>query len=101
MNEVVKQNKALRVSIEHGAENDPDDDRYHIVVDGEIVESTSVLALAEELYREQCEERAAPARERLAREMAHRDIQGVRADSYDRRAASGRKQGGRGGRGGV
>jgi hypothetical protein len=33
--------------------------------------------------------------------MAHRDIQSVRMDSFDRRASIGRKRGGRGGRGGV
>jgi hypothetical protein len=101
VSEVVKQNKTLRISIERGTENVPDDDRYHVIVDGEEVESTPVLALAEVIYREQCEQRAAPARERLAREMAHRDIQAVRADAFDRRASISRQRGGRGGRGGV
>lgn len=101
MSEVVRQNKALRVRIERGTENVPADNQYHVVVDGQVVESTSVLALAEVVYHEQCDERAAPARERLAREMAHRDIQGVRADAFDRRAGQDRKRGGRGGRGGV
>ena len=100
MSEVVKQNKALHVSIEQGTEAVPDDGNYHVIVDGEIVESTPVLALAEAVYWELCEERAAPARERLAREMAHRDIQAVRADAFDRRAAGSRNRGGRGGRGG-
>lgn len=101
MNEIVRQNKALRVSIECGTDSVPDDGNYHVVVGGKIVESTPVLALAEAVYQEQCDERAAPARERLAREMAHRDIQAVRADAFDRRASAGRKRGGRGGRGGI
>jgi len=101
MSQVVRQNRALRVSLERDTETVPGVDDYHVVVDGQTVESTPVLALAEALYREHCEERAAPARERLAREMAHRDIQAVRADAFDRRAAGSRKRGGRGGRGGV
>jgi hypothetical protein len=97
VSKIIKHSKALRVSIEQST----DDGNYHVVVDGLIVESTPVLALAEVIYQEQSEARAAPARELLAKEMAHRDIQAVRADSFDRRAATGRKRGGRGGRGGV
>jgi hypothetical protein len=101
MSEIIKQNRSLKVSIELSPPNVPASDKYHVIVNGEIVESTPVLALAEAVYWEQCQERSAPARERLAREMAHRDIQAVRADAFDRRASSSRKGGGRGGRGGV
>ena len=101
MTEIIKQNKALRVAVGLTALTESGPARYDVIVDGEVVESTTVLALAEAVYREHCEERAAPARQRLAREMAHRDIQAVRADAFDRRSAASRKSGGRGGRGGV
>jgi hypothetical protein len=101
MNEVVKQNKTLGVSIEREDRTAPERPIYHVISGGIEVESTPVLALAEVLYEEQCDERAAPARERLAREMAHRDIQGVRSDAFERRAANSRIKGGRGGRGGT
>lgn len=101
MNEIIKQNKPLCVALERNEDSESGRSQYCVIVDGETVESTPVLALAEAVYREQCEEKAAPARARLAREKAHRDIQGVRADAFERRANLGRAQGGRGGRGGV
>ena|ERR1700730_4222314 len=101
MSKIIKRNLSLKVSIELTTLAASDGARYDVVVDGKIVESTPVLALAEAIYWEQCEERSRPARERLAREMAHRDIQAVRADAFDRRASASRKSGGRGGRGGV
>lgn len=101
MSEIIKQNRALKVTIELESSAGSKGVMYHVCVDGEIVESTPVLALAEVVYRENCEERSAPARKRLEREMAHRDIQAVRADAFDRRASADRKSGGRGGRGGV
>lgn len=101
MSGVVRQNRSLRISLEKGTPQVPNDGQYHLIADGEVIESTPVLALAEILYQELAEERSAPARERLAREMAHRDIQAMRSESFERRAANERKTGGRGGRGGV
>lgn len=101
MIEIIRQHKDFGVAIEKEDGPEPGRPVYHLVVDGARTESTTVLSLAEVLYKEQCDERAGPARARLAREMAHRDIQGVRSDAFERRAAQGRAKGGRGGRGGV
>ncbi|MGH8894161.1 MAG: hypothetical protein ACRDWY_12800 [Actinomycetes bacterium] len=89
------------LSLQRGTPDVPDDARYHLLVDGEIVYSTSVLASAEIEYEEVLAARSAPARDILAKERAHFAIESVRSDSFARRAASARKQGGRGGRGGV
>lgn len=99
--EIIKQNRSLGISIERGTARVPDDNRYHVIVDNEIVYSTKVLAAAEVYYEEQREARSEQARARLAAERAHYDMQAVRSDAFARRAANARKKGGRGGRGGV
>jgi hypothetical protein len=78
-----------------------EDGRYHVVHAGETVCSTRVLAAAEVEYDDLVERLTAGSRELRARENAHYNMQAVRSDSFDRRAAKARKTGGRGGRGGV
>jgi hypothetical protein len=61
---------------------------------------TRVQTLANVVFDDATEE-ADPGRERRAKERAYYDMQRSRSDSFARRAASARKTGGKGGRGGV
>lgn len=96
MTDVVKRNKDGSVWLL----KEPDD-HFTVVVDGEEVLRTTVLSAAEIYFNEAVEDRLAATRELRARERAHYDLQAVRSDSFARRAASARKTGGKGGRGGV
>lgn len=77
-----------------------DDGRYRVIAGGEVLVETSVESLATVTYDEAVEDRD-PAKELRRRERAHFEMQAVRSEAFDRRAANSRKSGGRGGRGGV
>lgn len=92
---LVKENARANVRWEQGG------DGKHVVTAGdEVLVVTAVDTLAKMTYEEAVEERA-PARRRRERERAHYDMQAVRSEAFERRAANARKKGGRGGRGGV
>ena len=102
----------LGLSMEKGTDAVPDDGRYHVLLDGEVLHSSLSERSAIRFYMDKKEQlfedrggKPRPKRltpeERLAKERAHRDIQALRMQSFERRASGARKKGGRGGRGGV
>lgn len=92
---VVKENARAHVRWEQG-----DDGKHVVTAAGEVLVATTVDTLARMTYEEAVKERD-PARLRRERERAHYDMQAVRSEAFERRAANARKTGGRGGRGGV
>lgn len=102
---------SVGLSLEQGTSAVPADGRYHLILDGTIIFSTASEKEALKAYREKreelFEERGRPeapkptVEERLEREKRHRDIQALRAESFERRTKHARKRGGKGGRGGV
>lgn len=95
MSRTIKAKPKIRLSIEE------EGGQYLLVHAGTVVHSTRVLAAAEVKYDELLEQLTAASRETRARENAHFSMQAVRSEAFERRAARSRKQGGRGGRGGV
>src|ERR1022692_3645877 len=99
-----KRHPKYSLSIEQGTTAVPDDDQYHVLVNGRLVLSTRVFDYAKITYEEQKEELRIAAgdpdpREILRRESAGRDLRGLKADGIAQRARKDR--GGPGGRGGV
>jgi hypothetical protein len=84
------------LSVEKGTDRVPDDGRYHLLVDSEIVLSTPVEALALAELEEAKAGRQAQGRELLKREMAASDIKAFRASNYEEKLGRDRKKGGRG-----
>jgi hypothetical protein len=84
------------LSVEKGTDCVPDDGRYHVIVDGEIVLSTPVEALALAEMEEAKAARQAESRELLKREMAASDVRAFRATNYAEKQSRDRKKGGRG-----
>ena len=95
MNEVVKRNEATNVEIRLA------DGVYFVVADEECLVSTAVFNSAEAEFLHAVEERSEISRRRLVSERSHFTMQAMRSESFARRAASARKTGGKGGRGGV
>jgi hypothetical protein len=84
------------LSVEKGTEQVPKDGRYHLLIDGEIVLSTPVEALALAELEEAKAARQAPGRELLKREMAAIDVRAFLAVSHAEKLGRDRKKGGRG-----
>lgn len=84
------------ISVEKGTERVPDDGKYHVLVDGEIVLSTSVEALALAEMEEVKAARQAEGRELLRREIASMDVHAFRASNYAEKQGRDHKKGGRG-----
>ena len=84
------------LSVEKGTDRVPDDGRYHFLVDGEIVLSTTVEALALAEMEEAKDARQAPGRELLRRERAALDVGNFRASNYAEKQGRDQKKGGRG-----
>ena len=84
------------LAVEKGTDRVPDDGRYHFLVDGEIVLSTSVEALALAEMEEAKSARQANGRELLQREMAASDVRAFRAANYARKQSRDQRMGGRG-----
>lgn len=95
MRKTVRSKPKVSLSLEE------EDGQYCVVHAGDVVYSTRVLAAAEVEYDELMEKLTVASRELRAREAAHFNMQAVRSDAFDRRAAKSRKGGGRGGRGGI
>jgi hypothetical protein len=84
------------LSVEKGTDRVPDDGRYHFLVDGEIVLSTTVEALALAEMEEVKAARQAPGRELLQRERAALDVHAFRAANYAEKQGRDQRKGGRG-----
>jgi hypothetical protein len=84
------------LSVEKGTDRVPDDGRYHFLVDGEIVLSTTVEALALAEMEEAKAARQARGRELLQREMAALDVRAFRAANYAEKQSRDQRKGGRG-----
>jgi hypothetical protein len=98
-----KRHPKYALSIEQGTSAVPDDDQYHVIVNGETILSTRVFDLAKITYEEKREELRVAAgdpdpREIIRRETAGREARAIRAESVARTKNHG---GGPGGRGGV
>lgn len=86
------------VSVQRGTPAVPDDGRYHVVVDGEIMLSTRVEALALAEFDEIREQRRAPAMERLQKERGEAAYLSMKDAMWDRKATRAVRKGGRVGR---
>ena len=84
------------LGVEKGTDRVPHDGKYHVLVDGEIVLSTPVEALAVAEMEDLKAARQAPGRELLRREMAVSDVRAFRGDSYAAKQSRDQKKGGRG-----
>lgn len=84
------------LSVEKGTDGVPDDGRYHVLVDGEIVLSTPVEALALAEMEEAKAARQAAGRELLQREKAAFDVRAFRAANYAEKQTRDQRKGGRG-----
>jgi hypothetical protein len=84
------------LSVEKGTDRVPDDGQYHFFVDGEIVLSTTVEALALAEMEEAKAERQAHGREMLQRERAALDARAFQAASYAEKQGRDQRKGGRG-----
>jgi hypothetical protein len=84
------------LSVEKGTDRVPDDGKYHFLVDGEIVLSTTVEALALAEMEEVKSARQAPGRELLQRERAALDVRTFRAANYAEKQGREQRKGGRG-----
>lgn len=100
MERVERNDVKYGVALRRGTEDVPSDGRYHVLVDGEIVLSTSVEAAASVTYDELREERMASGRAVLKAERARWDAQAFRNGVLSDKATKKSKQGGRG-KGGV
>ncbi|SRR5260370_41144196 len=99
-----KHHPKYSLSIEQGTSAVPDDEQYHVLVNGRIILSTRVFDYAKITYEEQKEELRIAAGDPnpsdiIRKETAGRDLRSLRADSISHRARKDR--GGPGGRGGV
>jgi hypothetical protein len=84
------------LSVEKGTDLVPDDGRYHLLVDGEIVLSTTVEALALVEMEEAKAARQAESRKLLRRENAAFDVSAFRSGNYAEKQSRDRRKGGRG-----
>jgi hypothetical protein len=84
------------LSVEKGTDRVPDDGKYHLLVDDEIVLSTPVEALALAEMEEAKATRQAQGRELLQREMAASDVRAFRAGNYAEKHGRDQRKGGRG-----
>jgi hypothetical protein len=93
--EYVRAELKYGLSVEQGTDRVPADGQYHLLVDGEIVLSTPVEALALVEMEEVKTARQAEGRELLRREMAAFDARAFQAASYAEKQSRDRKKGGR------
>lgn len=84
------------VTVERGTDSVPNDGRYHVLLDGEIVLSTKVEAAALAVYEEHREARRADAQQVLRRESQAADIRAHRSSSWAAKSSKDGKKGGRG-----
>lgn len=95
MDPVEEVDEKRAVAIKRGTTDVPDDGRYHVIVDGEIVLSTRVETAARIEFQERREERMVKGRKRLAAESSQRDARQFKNDVLKRKATTKVKQGAR------
>lgn len=100
-----KVDKRYPVAIQSGTADVPNDGKYHVVDNGDIVLSTAVLEYAELRYAELRESHRVAAghpdpAEILARERAHKEMRALRAEGVNSQERRNRGKG-PGGRSGV
>lgn len=97
-------------SIEQGTSSVPNDGRFHVVVDGNVVFSsrakstalTRYRSLRDDLLRKAgIEQRRPDPEETKRREREFYDLQAVMSESTRQRTISAKRKGGKGGSGGV
>ena len=100
----------VRLSIEQGTDAAPDDGRFHILMDNEIVFSSKTKAFALAKYRQLrdgllreagVEEQRPDPEEIKRREREFYEFQAVMAESMRQRTLKAKRKGGKGGSGGV
>ncbi|APE16757.1 hypothetical protein BOH72_17430 [Mycobacterium sp. WY10] len=84
------------ISIQRGTPQVPDDDRYHVIVDGAIVLSTRVEAAAIAEFDELREQRRAPSRELLRQEVGDAAFRSMRSAGWAEKSQRDSQRGGRG-----
>jgi hypothetical protein len=94
--EYVRAELKYGLSVEKGTDRVPTDGQYHLLVDGEIVLSTSVEALALVEMQEVKTARQAKGREMLQREMAAFDARAFQAAGHAEKQRRDQRKGGRG-----
>jgi hypothetical protein len=94
--EYVRAELKYGLSVEKGTDRVPSDGQYHLLVDGEIVLSTSVEALALVEMEEVKAARQAKGRETLRREMAAFDVRAFQAEGHAEKERRDQRKGGRG-----
>lgn len=85
----------LRLSVEKGTDNVPDDGRYHVFADGEIVLSTRVEAAAVAEFEELREQRNSERDQKLRALRGDTAYELMRSQSWAAKGARDAKRGGR------
>ena len=102
--------RTIGLSIEQGTSSVPDDGRFHVVVDGNVVFSSKVQSAALTRYRSLrddllqkagIEQRPSDPEETKRREREFYDFQAVMSESMWQRTKNAKRKGGKGGSGGV
>lgn len=91
----VESDQRYGVSVQRGTPDVPDDGRYHVVVDGEIVLSTRVEAAALAEYHDIKDQRQAPRKKRLQEEKAEAAYQSMREAFWNKKVTRDARKGGR------
>lgn len=84
------------LSIQRGTPEVPNDGRYHVVVDSEIVLSTKVEAAAIAEFDELREQRRAPRRELMRKEVGDATFRAMRSAGWAEKCQRDSRRGGRG-----
>jgi hypothetical protein len=84
------------VSIQRGTSTVPDDGRYHVVVDGEIVLSTNVEAAAIAEFDDITQQRRAAGRKLLREELGNAEFRAMRSAGWAEKNHRDSRKGGRG-----
>jgi hypothetical protein len=102
--------RTIGLSIEQGTRSVPNDGRFHVVVDGNVVFSSKAKSIALNRYRSLRDEllrkagvehRPPDPEETKRREREFYDLQAVVSESMRQRTINAKRRGGKGGSGGV
>ena len=102
--------RTIGLSIEQGTGSVPNDGRFHVVLDGNVVFSSRARSVALTRYRSLrddllrkagIEQRPPDPEETKRREREFYDLQGVMTESMRQRTINAKRKGGKGGSGGV
>lgn len=102
--------RTIGLSIEQGTDSVPNDGRFHVVLDSNVVFSSRAKSIALTRYRSLrddllrkagIEQRPPDPEETKRREREFYDLQGVMTESMRQRTINAKRKGGKGGSGGV